>query len=55
MLVGLLRTAGHAQPQMLIDDLQLRTAPMQDRSAAAPVSASFTLLAFRAAPAGGKP
>ncbi len=55
VLVGLLRTAGHAQPQMLIDDLQLRTAPMQDRSAAAPVSASFTLLAFRAAPAGGKP
>ena len=39
------------------DDAKLgcsvRAPPLQVREAAAPVSASFTLLAFRAVPAGG--
>lgn len=54
VLIELLRAAGHAQPRMLIDDLQLRVAPMQEHSAATPINASFTLLAFRSASAGGK-
>jgi general secretion pathway protein M len=54
VLIELLRAAGHAQPHMLIDDLQLRVVPMQERSATTPINASFTLLAFRAVPAGGK-
>jgi general secretion pathway protein M len=54
ILIELLRAAGRAQPRMLIDDLQVRAAAMQEHSAAAPVSASFTLLAFRAATGGGK-
>jgi len=53
VLVELLRSAGQQQPRMLVDDVQLRAPPMQVREAAAPVSASFTLLAFRTAPAGG--
>jgi len=55
VLIELLRAAGHAQPRMLIDDLQLHAAALQEHSAATPVSASFTLLAFRAAPTGDKP
>jgi hypothetical protein len=58
VLIELLRAAGHGQPRMLIDDLQLRSSPMQQQQehpGAIPVYASFTLLAFRAAPAGGKP
>jgi general secretion pathway protein M len=57
VLVALLREAGQGEPGMLVDDLQLRANPMeanrQASIAGAPVSASFTLLAFRAAPAGG--
>ena len=53
VLVDLLRSAGQQQPRMLVDDVQFRASPMQVREAAAPVSASFTLLAFRAVPAGG--
>lgn len=52
-LIGLLRQAGQGQPPMLVDDLQLRAVPMQTNAAAAPISANFTLLAFRAAAAGG--
>jgi general secretion pathway protein M len=53
VLVDLLRSAGQQQPRMLVDDVQFRASPMQVREAAAPVSASFTLLAFRAVPPGG--
>jgi hypothetical protein len=35
---------------MLIDDLQIRAPPLQLRPASAPVKASFTIFAFRAAP-----
>jgi Tfp pilus assembly protein PilO len=52
-LVEFLRAAGRGQPRMLIDDLALRAQPEQDRAAVVPISASFTLLAFRSA-AGGK-
>jgi general secretion pathway protein M len=54
-LIALLRSARSGQPHMLIDDLQVRTATFQGRSAASPVTASFTLLAFRAGPSEGKP
>ncbi len=53
VLVELLRSAGQQQPRMLVDDVQLRAPPMQVREAAAPVSANFTLLAFRAVTPGG--
>jgi general secretion pathway protein M len=48
-VVGLLRAAGQGQPRMLVDDVQLRVTPVQGHSSAAPIGASFTLLAFRAA------
>ncbi len=54
VLIELLRAAGQGQPHMLVDDLQVRATPLQARDAGAPVSATFTLLAFRAAQAGGK-
>lgn len=52
-LVELLRAAGQGQPSMLVDDLQLHAPPVPTSAADAPVSASFTLLAFRAATGGG--
>lgn len=52
VLIELVRAAGEGQPGMLVDDLQLRSAAVQTRTAATPVSASFTLLAFRAAQGG---
>jgi general secretion pathway protein M len=52
-LIALLRAAAQGQPHMLIDDLQVRATPLQARSADAPVNATFTLLAFRNAQAGG--
>lgn len=53
-LIALLRGAGSGQPRMLVDDLDVRPAPMRQRSAATPVNASFTLLAFRRGTSGGK-
>lgn len=48
VVIELLRAAGQGQPGMLVDDVQLRVAPVQSRGAAAPpIGASFTLLAFR--------
>jgi general secretion pathway protein M len=55
VLIELLHTAGQQQSRMLVDDVQLRAPLIQGREAATPVSASFTLLAFRAAPAGRTP
>jgi general secretion pathway protein M len=49
VFVELLSAAGRGQPRMLVDDLQVRSGEMQTRTAEAPVGASFTLLAFRAA------
>jgi len=53
VLIELLRVAAQGQPRMLVDDLQLRSADLQTRTAATPVAASFTLLAFRTAQDGG--
>jgi|SRR5579863_912619 len=53
VLIELLRAAGQGQPRMLVDDVQLRTTPVQGHTTEAPVSASFTLLAFRAATGDG--
>ena len=53
VVIELLRAAGQGQPHMLVDDVQLRVAPVQRRDAATPIGASFTLLAFRTANGGG--
>jgi general secretion pathway protein M len=55
VLIALLRAARSGQPRMLIDDLQVRAATLQEHSPTTPVTASFTLLAFRAGSAEGKP
>jgi general secretion pathway protein M len=52
VLIELLRSAAQQQPRMLVDDVQFRAAPLQVHEASMAVSASFTLLAFRAVPAG---
>ncbi len=52
VLVELLRTASQGEPRMLVDDVQLRVMRMPDNAVAMPISASFTLLAFRAASGG---
>jgi general secretion pathway protein M len=52
-VIELLRAADQGQPRMLVDDVQLRVDPAPDRGAAAPIGASFTLLAFRAANGAG--
>lgn len=49
VLVELLRAIEQGAPRMLIDDLQLRAPPVELRPASAPISASFTIVAFRAA------
>lgn len=46
-LTALLHRARTGDPRMLVDDLAVRPVPMRQRSAATPVNASFTLLAFR--------
>jgi general secretion pathway protein M len=53
VLIELLRAAGQGQPRMLVDDVQLRAVPVLGHASAAPVGASFTLLAFRAAGGSG--
>jgi general secretion pathway protein M len=53
VLIDLLRAAGQGEPRMLVDDVQLRAVPVQGHTADAPVGASFTLLAFRAATGAG--
>lgn len=55
ILVALLRSVEEGTPRMLVDDLQLRAPAVELRSAATPVSAAFTIVAFRAVPAGSVP
>ncbi len=50
VLVALLQAIGQATPQMTIDDLALRRAPVLLGVTNPPLDASFTVLAFRAAP-----
>jgi hypothetical protein len=52
VLVELLRAVEQGTPRMLIDDLQLRAPPVEVRAAATPISAAFTILAYRAATSG---
>jgi len=54
-LIGLLRLASQGQPSMLVDDLQLHSAGRRPGPAGPTVTASLTLLTFRAASAGDKP
>jgi general secretion pathway protein M len=53
VLIALMRAIEEGTPQMLIDDLQLRAPPVELRAATTPISAAFTVVAFRATPAGG--
>ncbi|HSZ93414.1 MAG TPA: type II secretion system protein GspM [Acetobacteraceae bacterium] len=53
VLVELLRAVEQGSPRMLVDDLQLRAPPVALRAANTPISASFTIVAFRAATSGG--
>ena len=49
-LIELLRLIEQEPTSMLTDDMQLRAPPLQIRSAAASVNASFTVFSFRSAP-----
>ena len=53
VLTALLRTIAEASPRMLVDDVQLRAAPVLAGRGPPPLDASFVVLAFRpgAAPA----
>jgi hypothetical protein len=53
VLIELLRAIELGAPRMLVDDLQLRAPPMELRPANAPISAAFTIVAFRAAASRG--
>ena len=48
VLIGLLRAIEQGSPRMLIDDVQLRAPPVETRAEASPISAAFTIVAFRA-------
>lgn len=48
VLVALLQALAEAKPQMLVDDVQLRAAPVVVGREAPPLDASLTVLAFRA-------
>lgn len=52
VLVGLLQAIEQGPPRMLIDDVQLRAPPVELRNASMPVTASFTVMAFRSVAAG---
>jgi general secretion pathway protein M len=52
VLVELLRAVEQATPRMLVDDLQLRAPPVEMRAATTPISAAFTILAYRATASG---
>jgi general secretion pathway protein M len=52
VLIELQHEIAQATPRMLIDDLRLRTPTGESRTAATPVSATFTVVAFRAAATG---
>lgn len=51
VLMGLFGLVADAAPRMLIDDVQLRAAPVLAGRGAPPLDASFTVLAFRPADA----
>lgn len=52
VLIELLREIQKGSPRMLTDDLQLRAPPVEMRGANSPISAGFTVVAFRAATSG---
>ncbi len=52
VLIALLQAIEQAHPQMTIDDLALRRAPVLIGATDPPLDATFTVLAFRAAPGG---
>ena len=52
VLIELLRAIEQASPRMLVDDLQLRAPPIDMRTSNQPISAAFTVLAFRSSATG---
>lgn len=52
VLIELLRAIEQGSPRMLVDDLQLRAPPIEMRASNQPISAAFTVLAFRSAAIG---
>lgn len=52
VLIELLQAVEQGSPRMLVDDLQLRAPPIEMRASNQPISAAFTVFAFRAAEAG---
>ena len=52
VLIELLRSIEQDSPRMLTDDLQFRAPPVELRVASSPISAAFTVVAFRAGAAG---
>jgi general secretion pathway protein M len=52
VLIGLLRAVEQGSPRMLIDDMQLRAPPIDMRTNTQPITAAFTVLAFRSVNAG---
>ncbi|HEX4172412.1 MAG TPA: type II secretion system protein GspM [Acetobacteraceae bacterium] len=52
VLIELLRAIEQGSPRMLVDDLQLRAPPIEMRASNQPISAAFTVFAFRSAVTG---
>ena len=52
VLIELLHAIEQGSPRMLVDDLQLRAPPIEMRASTQPISAAFTVLAFRSAATG---
>jgi hypothetical protein len=52
ILIELLRSIEQGSPRMLVDDLQLRAPPIEMRTSNQPISAAYTVLAFRSAATG---
>ena len=53
VLIALLHAVEDGTPRMLVDDLQLRAPPVELRGTTSPVSAAFTIVAFRGAAGNG--
>jgi general secretion pathway protein M len=49
VLIEMFSAIGQRSPRMLVDDVQLRAPPVELRQANSPITASFTVVAFRAA------
>jgi hypothetical protein len=55
VLIALLQAIEQGSPRMLVDDLQMRAPPIELRVSNQPISAAFTVFAFRSAATGASP